>query len=174
MDDQLSVTASVVNILSFGLAVSQRILELYAPTRHELGDVKSLCVSATALTKTLEALRNAIGQGHDDAHGDKVARERIWACEGDLKVLDKKLDKVRRLSTDPTTLNLDLSLRYAFRQKTVEKLKAIIDNELLDCLKLALVALNLYGAEYSFAPWSADICAAKRQSLFMVLLLKPS
>ena len=147
MADPLSVTASVVGIVSFGLIVSKRILEFYDATKNAISDVRSLCISATALAKTLKTLQNVIERAQKDTDTVNLARESISACEDGLKALDRKLDKIRRLSTDPEILNLRLSLRYAFRQKTVDKLKVIIDNELLGRLKLALATLNVYGTD---------------------------
>ncbi|KAH0543420.1 hypothetical protein FGG08_002278 [Glutinoglossum americanum] len=149
--DPLSVAASVVGIVTFGLMVSRRISEFYGASRNAGSDVRLLCASATALAKTLETLQSAIGRVGNDTDAVSSARENIEACGEGLEALNKKLDKIRRSSTDPATLNLRLSLRYAFRQKTIAKLKAIIDSELLDRLRLALMALNLYGMDRPFA-----------------------
>jgi hypothetical protein len=70
-------------------------------------------------------------------------RHSIAGCEADLARLDKKLQKIQRLSSEPAVLNLLLRLRYAFQGKTLAKLNAIMHGDLLGNLRLALVALNL-------------------------------
>lgn len=144
MGDPLSATASVVGIASFGISICKRVLDIYDAVRNARGDIQALCELTTALSDTFNILRNVISQSQDDTDVLKSARERIAACERGLKVLEKEIDKIRRLSTDPTMLYLRLLLRYAFKEKTIAKLKQLMVQDQMGNLKLALIALNLY------------------------------
>ena len=141
MTDPLSVTASVVGFVSFGLLLGKETVTLYDAARNAGADVRALCDSGKALSNMLEMLHGRLER--DRGSAASVVRDHITACEDGLKALDAKLRKVRRLGTDSTSLQLRLRLRYAFHQKTIDKLRAIIDDQLLGRLKLALIALHL-------------------------------
>jgi hypothetical protein len=97
------------------------------------------------LAKTLTALRSALERDSQlPPQAAQSARECIVDCESGLKELEKKLDKISRLSSDPAVLSVWIFHRYAFREKTIAKLNATIHQSLLSHLVIAVEILNLY------------------------------
>ena len=86
MADPLSISASCVSVLSFGLTVCQSLLEYYQTARRSRKDVQILCESTEALRKILEVLQKTI-----DRHGVKdnaaAVFECVDACEAGLNRL---------------------------------------------------------------------------------------
>jgi hypothetical protein len=134
---------SVIGILGFGLHIGHRIYNLYDAARGAAEDVASLCSSAKSLTSSLELLRTTLANARNSEELVTSVRDYIVACEAGMRRLDKKLVKIQRLSSEPTALNLRLRLRYAFQEKTIAKLRAVIDRDLLGNIRLAMATLNL-------------------------------
>ncbi|KAM5357601.1 hypothetical protein ACJZ2D_016093 [Fusarium nematophilum] len=135
--------ASVIGIVAFGLHVSRRLFDIYDSARNAGSDVVALCDSASALSTSLAAVSTTLANARDSDRLVELAREGIEACEGGLRRLDKKLDKINRLSSEPTNLHLRLRLRYAFQEKTIAKMRETVDGQLLGGLRLVLLTLNL-------------------------------
>ncbi|KAF9775765.1 hypothetical protein IL306_006107 [Fusarium sp. DS 682] len=124
--------ASVFGIVSFGLHVSHRLFQVYNAARDAGSDVVALCDSVSALSTSLAAVSRTLNNANNSDNLVELARESIEACEGGLRLLDKKLDKINRLSSEPTMLHLRLRLRYAFKEKTIAKLRATVDDTVGD------------------------------------------
>lgn len=143
MGDPLSVTASAIGILTFGLALCKRVSDIYESAKDSKDDVRALCESTNTLKKTLTILQNVIGQPQLLGDAAESAREIIIRCEGGLNLLGKTLDKINRLSSDPATLTVEIFVRYAFKRKTIAKLNTRIHQDLLTHLLVAIETLNL-------------------------------
>ena len=143
MGDPLSVTTSAIGILTFGLALCKRVSDIYGSAKDSRDDVRALCESTNTLKKTLKILQNVLGQPQLLGDAAESARECILRCEGGLTLLDKKLDKINKLSSDPATLRVEIFVRYAFKQKTIAKLNTRLHRDLLSHLVLAIETLNL-------------------------------
>lgn len=143
MADPLSVTASAIGIVTFGLAVCKRVSEIYESARDSRDSVRSLCESINTLEKTLTILQNALGKSQLLGDAAQSARECVIRCEGGLTLLGKKLDKISRLSSDPAALTVEIFVRYAFREKTITKLNTRVHRDLLTHLVVAIEILNL-------------------------------
>lgn len=143
MADPLSVTASAIGIVTFGLAICKRVSAIYESAKDSRGDVRALCESTNTLKKTLTILQNVLRESQLLGDAAQSARDCIIRCEGGLTLLSKKLDKISRLSSDPATLTVEIFVRYAFKEKTVAKLNARVHRDLLTHLVIAIEALNL-------------------------------
>ena len=146
MADPLSITASAVGIVTFGLAICKRVSEIYEAAKDSKDDVRALCESINTLKRTLTVLGNALDAvEHSQSLSDTTqsAQECVIRCEGGLALLNKTLDKISRLSSDPATLTVEIFIRYAFRQKTIAKLNTRIHRDLLTHLVVAIETLNL-------------------------------
>jgi hypothetical protein len=144
MADPLSVTASVVGILAFGLQSCKQITDFYESARGARDDARALCESTEALAKILTLLRNLIGQPGVDSEATAAVRGHIAACSVGLNRLKKKLDKIQKVGADRCMRALYLAMQYPFKEKMIMKLKNIITQELMGHLSLALSGLNLY------------------------------
>ena len=143
MADPLSVTASAISIVTFGLAICKRVSDIYESAKDSREDVRTLCESTNTLKKTLTILQNVLGQPQLLGDAAQSARECIIRCEGGLTLLSKTLDKISRLSSDPATLTVEIFVRYAFKQKTIAKLNTRVHRDLLTHLVVAIETLNL-------------------------------
>lgn len=142
MADPLSATASCVGVLSFGLGVTQSVLEFYQKARRSRKDVQILCESTEALRKLLEVLQRTINRL---GINDKAATvfESVDACKAGLNRLMKKLNKIRQGMTSTGIRSIQPALQYPFRESTVAKLKEIVHMDLMGNLSMAVNILNL-------------------------------
>ena len=141
--DPLSVTASAIGIITFGLAICKQVSEIYESAKDSRDDVRALWESTNTLKKTLTILQNVLGQSQLLGDAAQSARACVIRCEGGLILLGKKLDKINRLSSDPATLTVGIFVRYAFREKTIAKLNTRVHRDLLTHLLVAIESLNL-------------------------------
>ena len=143
MADPLSVTASAIGILTFGLAICKRVSEIYESAKDSRDDIRALWESTNTLTKILTILQNVLGRSQLLGDAAQSARECVVRCKDALVLLDKKLDKINRLASDPATLTVVIFVRYAFREKTISKLNTRVHRDLLTHLLVAIETLNL-------------------------------
>ena len=143
MADPLSVTASTISIVTFGLAICKRVSDIYDSAKDSREDVRTLCESTNTLKRTLTILQNFLGQPQLLGDAAQSARECIVRCVDGLTLLSKTLDKISRLSSDPAALTMEIFVRYAFKQKTITKLNTHVHRDLLTHLVVAIETLNL-------------------------------
>ena len=143
MADPVSVTASAISIVTFGLAICKQVSDIYECAKDSREDVRTLCESTNTLNKTLTILQNVLGQPQLLGDAAQSARESIIRCADGLTLLSKTLDKISRLSSDPATLTVEIFVRYAFKQKTIAKLNTRVHRDLLTHLVVAIETLNL-------------------------------
>ena len=134
------MTASVVGIATFGIALCKQVLEVYDSFKHSSENLRFLCESTSALSDTFGLIRSVLQESPET--NDTVS-QRLLVCEKGLKSLEKKLAKIKERSCNPQTLHLRIRLRYAFQEKTINKLKRLIIDGQLKHLELVLVTLNL-------------------------------
>lgn len=137
--------ASAIGVLGFGLHIVYRIHGMYGNAREAVPDVRALCASNSLLSECIDTVKSTIVRSGDSSQNTvSLVEQFILPCKESLERIDKKLDKVQRLSSMPSALHLQLRMRYAFQTMTITKLKKnTVDGELLNRLKLALAVLNL-------------------------------
>ena len=143
MADPLSITASAIGIVTFGLTICKRVSDIYGSAKDSRADVQALCESTNTLKKILTILQNVLAEPQLLGEAAQSARECVIRCEGGLTLLHKTLEKISRLSSDPATLTVDIFIRYAFKQKTIAKLNKRVNQDLLSHLVAAIETLNL-------------------------------
>ena len=142
MTDPLSITASCVGILSFGLSVTHSVLEFYQSVRSSRKDVQSLCESVEAIHRILDVLRKTI-ERHGIQDNAAAVFDNIEASKVGLDRLTKKLDKIRQGMSQKGLPSVSSALYYPFRESTVAKLKEIVTMDLMNNLSMAMSILNL-------------------------------
>ena len=142
MADPLSITASCVGILSFGLSVTHSVLEFYQTVRSSRRDVQSLCESVEAIHRILDTVRKTI-ERHGVQDNAAAVFDHIKACRAGLDRLTKKLDKIRQGMSQKGLRSVASTLQYPFRESTIAKLKEIVTMDLMNNLSMAITVLNL-------------------------------
>jgi len=135
--------ASVIGILGFGLHISHQLYQFYATAAGAADEVTTLCNSAKGLASVLQLVEDTIKNAKNSDALAASVKDSIIGCQVGLDRLGRKVQKIQRLSSEPSVLNLRVRLRYAFQEKTLAKLNGIIHGPLLGHLKLALAALSL-------------------------------
>ena len=145
MADPLSITASCVGILSFGLTASKSVLQFYHSARGSRKDVHSLCETAETLCKILELLRKTI-ERHGIEDNATAVFESLDACKAGIDRLMAKVNKIRQGVSSKGIRSIPSTLQYPFRESTIAKLKEIVTHDLMGNLSIAMSVLHLYVA----------------------------
>jgi hypothetical protein len=140
---EFAAAASIIGVIDFGLTVCGKLMEIYDNAKNAQDDIQLLYGSAVSLRKVFTVLHTTISRLPNDTDAIPLLQGEITACAAGLSRLDKKLDKVQRLSANPASLNLQFRLRYAFRQKTISKLNRIVVDDLLARMHVAISCLQL-------------------------------
>lgn len=145
--DGFTIASSAAGLVSLGLKVCDGLLKFYESWKGAEEDVKRMYSSVEQLTKTFIYLRRSIQQSHFSR--DVVARveESIHMCENGLQTLQKKLEKINRVSQGINGWSYKLRSQfqralYPFKESTIVKLKEIC-SDLQSSLGLALETLQM-------------------------------
>jgi Fungal N-terminal domain of STAND proteins len=143
MADPLSGAASAIGVITFGFVVCKQLYQIYESVKDTREDVRSLCEATQTLQKTLTALQGALERSQLVGDAARSAQDCVIGCSGALTALNKKLNKIGKLSSDPAVLTVNIYFRYAFRKKTIARLNLRIRQDLLAYLLVAVETLNL-------------------------------
>lgn len=143
----VDVAASVAGLISLGLELSKGIVEYYSSYRNAERDILSLSDSASALHATLLLVKRRLDQDSVEPQVKSQATNSLLACEGSIKRLQEKLEKVYKVPKDDgwrsKMESVKGKLAYPFQEKTLVKLRSDCI-EFRDNLQFALQLLQLY------------------------------
>ena len=95
MADPLSVAASVVGVVSFGLQTCQGLLSYYDDCKSFDDTVRSFCQKVAGLLTTLEICEEAL-KNHEETRAYTHVLESINVCRDGLDVLKGALDACQK------------------------------------------------------------------------------
>ena len=143
----LAAASAVAGILSMGTEVCKGLLRYYSSYRGAAADVAHMCQSVESLDSTLVSLKRILDQGNVDPAAAMSVTKSIKLCESGFDRLDKKLKKVKIMSSaqDGWQEKAKKQLRraiYPLRESTIVKLREIA-NEEMGHLALAMDVLHM-------------------------------
>ncbi len=142
MADPLSITASCVGILSFGLTACKSVLEFYQSARGSRKDVHNLCETTETLCRVLELLRKTLERHGIEGNATAVF-ESVDACKVGVDRLMAKVNKIRQGTSSKGMRSIATAFQYPFRESTISKLKEIVMHDLMGNLSIAMSVLHL-------------------------------
>ena len=147
---ELAVAGSVVGIISLGIQVTQSLTDFYKAYRGRESDIANIAAKLTNLLGIFESLRGQlIGRkfrADEKSLLDKI-EDSIETCEENIQELKTKIEKFNVSSGSSNRVKTKiLHLAYPFKQSTLRKLDADIDEILLN-LSLALAVLQQGGLD---------------------------
>ena len=142
-----TIASNAAGLLNLGLAICHELLNYYESRKGAEDDVKRMYSSIESLTKTFLCLKRSIQKGHLGAEVVTRVEECIVLCEGALKGLQKRLEKIKNATQANPKWNQKLKKQfqralYPFKESTIAKLKETC-NGLQGELSIALDALQM-------------------------------
>ena len=129
---ELGVAASVVGIISFGIKLTQGLLQYYGSWRDQDSNVADMCASLDSLSRTLAVLSETI-QRHDPPNMSMQKRvvESVDGVNIAMKKLEDELKKVQ--NTEPLKPGVRAAMRrhvrralYPFKEETLRKIQNVV------------------------------------------------
>lgn len=144
--DPISIAASVVGILSFGLTVCNGLLEYYNSWKDAEGDVAKMYLAIQGLAKTLVLVKLAVNHKEFNRSIVSQIEESINSTQDGINSLNKKLDKIKISSPqqgwkEKSKVQFRRAL-FPFKESTLVKLKEL-SNEQRENLSLAIDLLQM-------------------------------
>jgi hypothetical protein len=148
MGDPLSITASVLTVISAGIAVTNSLVDFYTSYKHQDSKLRSTTEKLQDLLDIFESLRNSVSnrkfQLDEQSLVEKIEAS-ILTCEEMIEELRSECEKFNKSTAHGFIGVVQVAGRratYPFRKSTLEKLDEDID-EIRDNLNFALAALQL-------------------------------
>jgi len=145
---ELGVAASVVGITSFGIQITQGILQYYGSWRDQDSDVANMCASLDSLSRTLAVLSETFQRRDPPSMSiQKRVVESVDRVNIVMKKLEDELKKVQ--STESPKPGVRAVMRrhvrrglYPFKEETLQKIQNAV-SEARDDLNLTLQVLHM-------------------------------
>ena len=112
MGDPLSVIASVVGVLSFGISSCKGLLEFYQSVRSSRNDIQALCESTETLHKIMNEIIEIVDRHNLDSNAIKTIRASVDACRAGLVRLASRVEKLQKNANNRGLRNLPSALQY--------------------------------------------------------------
>lgn len=134
MSDPLSISASVVGILSFGIQVTQGVFNYYDAFRNQHSDVHKILDKTHNLLDLFDHLKEHLtGQRfrQEDQRLVKSIEEAIDSCEECIAELDDELNKFKEKKIEGISAAARTTTRrlaYPFRKGTMQNLEEDVDS----------------------------------------------
>ena len=124
----LGVASDAADFISLGIAMSQDLLQYYGSDKDVESGVADMYESIEALTQILLLLLLAFENGNLNSNGVVVVEKSIASCQQGIEKIEKKLDKVKVTSMNPSRREkIKAQFRKTpslFKENTLIKLKA--------------------------------------------------
>ncbi|KAI9766660.1 MAG: hypothetical protein M1839_004783 [Geoglossum umbratile] len=152
MAEVLGIASGAAGLVSLGITVCQGLLAYYSAWKDSDSTVETMYNSVENVTKTLVFLKITIESQRFSPGAIAQAKESVASCEGGIKSLGKKLEKVRTTPLNDgwreKTKAHSRKALYPFKEPTLLKLRDTA-NDLRDQLGLALSAFQIDASEVS-------------------------
>lgn len=149
MTDPFSISVGALSIVSFGIQISQGLIDFYKAAKEKSKDVQTTLSSLQSLSSTLEGLDSSLKQHRFAPEQLDLVRNVescIEACEEAIEDLDRELATITRRDKKPGVLEsvkkATQAASYPFKQGTLLKLRETIQ-DVRENLVLAVNTLQL-------------------------------
>src|SRR5277367_4021288 len=95
MAEAFGVAANIAGLVSLGLTLCQGLLTCYSSWKNAPADIEGMRESIKALSNTFKVLDTVTKNEKFGTHVRNIVEQRIESCEGGLKLLESKLDKIK-------------------------------------------------------------------------------
>jgi phosphotransferase system IIB component len=145
----LDVAAGVVGIISFGIQISQGILEYYGSWKDQDSEIVKMCASLDNLSGSLAVLSHAVQRHAPRPSILDIVAKNMNRVNVDMKRLEVELKKVQSADNESLKLGVRAAMRrhvrrafYPFKEETLQKIQNSI-SEARSNLKLSLQVLDM-------------------------------
>ncbi|KAJ5520152.1 NACHT nucleoside triphosphatase [Penicillium fimorum] len=146
MADPLSIASGVAGLLSFGIQVTQTLVEFYSAYKSQTPALAKIILNLESLSSILRSLDDAVQKRQSQT--DALLQEIDKAAAGCREIIEELWDECQKFQKD-STLSLKGRIQvagrraiYPFRTSTLQKLEEDI-GEIRDSLSLALNVLQI-------------------------------
>ncbi|KAF7521816.1 hypothetical protein PCG10_007913 [Penicillium crustosum] len=146
MADPLSIASGVAGLLSFGIQVTQTLVDFYSAYKNQTPDLAKITLNLQNLLSILQSLDSARQSGQPQT--DALLQEIDKAAVGCREIIEELSDECQKFQKD-TALSLKDRIQvagrratYPFRKSTLQKLEEDI-GEIRENLSLALNILQV-------------------------------
>ena len=136
----MDAAGSTAGIISLGITVAKSLVQYYDSWKHAPEDVTNTTKSLEDLANILDQVLGSLSSSVLDWEAKKQLNASVTACEDGIKILQKRLNKLRRKAPpDNSNMKIKLSTRmlYPFKESTLSKLRDLVA-DLKSNLTLAL------------------------------------
>ncbi|CAI7603436.1 unnamed protein product [Penicillium pancosmium] len=154
MSDPLSIAAGVAGFLSFGIRVTQTLVDFYSDYKNQDADIATIIQNMKTLQNTLRSLGTAVQQrqSHNASAEDSLLQEVDKATQNSHEIIYELQEECQKLhaKSDSGTGFKDRfqaagrRATYPFRKSTLQKIEEDI-SEIRESLTFALSVLQLQG-----------------------------
>ena len=141
MADPLSIASGVAGLLSFGIQVTQTLVDFYSAYKNQTPDLAKITLNLQNLLSILQSLDSSRQSGQPQT--DALLQEIDKAAVGCREIIEELSDECQKFQKD-TALSLKDRIQvagrratYPFRKSTLQKLEEDI-GEIRENLSLAL------------------------------------
>ncbi|KAF4771904.1 hypothetical protein HAV15_004523 [Penicillium sp. str.  len=146
MADPLSIASGVAGLLSFGIQVTQTLVDFYSAYKNQTSDLAKITLNLQNLLRILQTLDSA--RQNDQPQTDALLQEIDKAAVGCREIIEELRDECQKFQKDSTLSLKDRTqvagrrATYPFRKSTLQKLEEDI-GEIRETLSLALNILQV-------------------------------
>jgi ankyrin repeat domain-containing protein 50 len=145
----LDVATGVVGIISFGMQISQGILQYYGSWKDQDGEVANMCASLDNLSGSLAVLSHTFQQHAPKPSILDIVAKNMNRVNVDMKRLEVELKKVQGADNESLNPGVRAAMRrharrafYPFKEETLQKIQKAI-SEARSNLNLSLKVLDV-------------------------------
>lgn len=159
MADAFSAAGGAISIISFGIQITQGLLQYYTAWDQCDKNTTMTLNALAGLCRTLELIKEMIKKVAIDPEMERHIEESVGACKTYLEALEKKLNKIKGTqlplgqvipaSPEPSSSKFKTKIRkesqrllYPFKESTLVKIREVV-SDLRDDLALALEVLDM-------------------------------